>query len=201
MLMFGPSSTVIEEVKTFQDPEKGFAVAYFYFDFNDRNKQTPEHLIRSLIVQLSKQSVTPEAIYQLYSSCGDGREEPTIERLMQTLRDIIASFKQTYIIFDALDECTEWENLFELLERMGQWDLKTLHVLATSRKETEIEDCLGALVSNENRICLQTALVNDDIRAYVHERLQSDTRLKKWRSKPEVQEEIEKFLVDKAGGM
>lgn len=45
------------------------------------------------------------------------------------------------------------------------------------------------------------ALVGEDIRLYVQERLQTDSKLERWREQPEVQREIADTLVDKADGM
>jgi hypothetical protein len=73
-----------------------------------------------------------------------------------------------------------------------------LHILATSRREKDIEEWLEPLVNDQEKICIQSALVNDDIRTYVHEKLQTDRKLK-WSAK--VQEEIEKSLMDGAHGM
>lgn len=51
------------------------------------------------------------------------------------------------------------------------------------------------------KICIQSVLVKDDIRAYVKYRLQTDRGLKRWRKEFDVQQEIENMLVDKADGM
>jgi hypothetical protein len=77
-----------------------------------------------------------------------------------------------YIIVDALDECSEREELLVLIEDIIDWKLTTLHTLATSRKEQDIEDCLSTLVSNE--IDIQSTLVDADIRVHVRERLRND---------------------------
>src|SRR5438046_9389388 len=82
------------------------AVTFFYFDFNDGEKQRHDDLIRSLIVQLSTQSATtPQALRELYSHHGDGRQAPTTARLVETLKEIIGNFHQNYIVLGALDEC------------------------------------------------------------------------------------------------
>jgi hypothetical protein len=43
--------------------------------------------------------------------------------------------------------------------------------------------------------------VNDDIRTYVHKRLRTDQKLKRWQNRSEVQQEIETVLMSKADGM
>ena len=43
--------------------------------------------------------------------------------------------------------------------------------------------------------------IDRDIQAYVHASIQTDRRFDTWRSRPDVQEEIETKLMEKAGGM
>jgi hypothetical protein len=76
-----------------------------------------------------------------------------------------------------------------------------VHILATSRREKDIEESLDPLVNDQKKVCIQSVLVNDDIRAYIRKRLQNDQRLKRWRNKPEVLQEIEMKLMGKADGM
>jgi hypothetical protein len=85
--------------------------------------------------------------------------------LMMTFRQITSSFQHTYIVVDALDECTERDELLRLINEIVGWDLGSLHILATSRKERDIEDRLKCLVSPQ--IHIQSALVDSDIESYV----------------------------------
>jgi len=114
-----------------------------------------------------------------------------------SLRDIVQTFQQTYIVIDALDECYEREELMILIEEIVDWKLETLHILATSRKEQDIADCLLSRVSNE--INIQSTVVDADIRIHVHDKLQNDRKLRKWSA--DAQMEIETALVDGAHGM
>jgi hypothetical protein len=175
---------------------------YFYFDFNDVEKQQHEKMIGSLIVQLSTRSAsTPQALESLFSSCMNGERQPTAEALLEILRHMLQGFDSIFAILDALDECKERLELLEDIEEMTGWRTGKLHMLATSRREKDIEESLMPLVSDKDTICIQSALVNSDIRAYTHERLQTDRRLKRWRKMPEVQQELEGALVGKADGM
>lgn len=108
---------------------------------------------------------------------------------------------ETYIILDALDECKDREELLEGVRAIAGWELKKLHILVTSRREKDIEESLESFVNNEKRVCIQSTLVNDDIRAYVHKKLQTDQKLKRWQKNLIVQQEIETTLMDKADGM
>jgi hypothetical protein len=192
------SSTIIEDVTLHCKSASAVAVAYFYFDFNDAEKQRHEKLLRWLILQFSMQSVkTPEALNALFARSQDGQQQPTSDALALTLQHIIGDFHQTFIIIDALDECKEREELLGLIENIVNWKLEKLHVLATSRRERDIEEALEPLITGQ--ICIQRALVNADIHTHVCERLQNDPKLRKWPAN--VKMEIEKTLMDGAHGM
>jgi hypothetical protein len=192
------SSTIVEEVIVHYKSDSSVAIAYFYFDFNDSKKQRHGNLLRSLIIQLSIQSnKTPEALDNLFTCSQDGRQQPTSDALVLTLQHIVNDFHQTFIILDALDECKEREELLELIENIISWKLEKIHILATSRREREIEEVLEPLVTGQ--ICIQSTLVDTDIHIHIRERLQNDPKLRNW--PVNVQREIEKSLMDGANGM
>ena len=175
---------------------------YFYFDFKDVEKQGREKMIRSLILQLSSQfESTPQSLEALHSSCMNGGRQPTHSMLLATLHQIMESFEETFIILDALDECSERDELLEDIEEFYHWMDVNLHILSTSRREKDIEERIEPLAHCEGKIHIDSIHVNDDICAYVHEKLQTDLKLKRWYKEPKVQQEIENALVEKADGM
>ena len=176
------------------------AVLFFYFDFNAREKQRHENMIRSLICQLFKQSEN-SMLQDLYSSCLDGVRQPTWEVLLNTLHQMMTSLVDTYIILDALDECDDRHELLSNIEQIVSWEDVNLHVLVTSRREIDIDEALTPLSSPRNRISIQSKSVNADIHTYVHDRLQVDRKLKRWKKDVNMQREIEDTLMKKADGM
>ena len=119
---------------------------------------------------------------------------------LKTLKDTAESSTDVFILVDALDECKELGELLTTIEDMVKSNIASLHMLVTSRREKEIEDSMSTLLDDEHKICIQSTLVKDDIRAYVRGRMCIDRKLKKWQ-KPEIQAEIEEVLVEKADGM
>ena len=105
------------------------------------------------------------------------------------------------MILDALDECRERDELLADLEQIVSWEDANLHLLVTSRREQDIEQVLTPTNNTRNRINIQSELVNADIRTYVHDRLQTDRKLRRWQNDPKVQFEIEDTLIKKAHGM
>jgi len=108
---------------------------------------------------------------------------------------------QVYIILDALDESAKRAELMEMLEEMAGWQLQNLHLLVTSRSERDIESCLEGFVDEQNRICLQSTLVDQDIQRYVRQRLSNDKRLRKWEKDATTTRQIETILMSGAKGM
>jgi hypothetical protein len=86
------------------------------------------------------------------------------------------------------------------IETAASWQLESLHIIVTSRKERDIESSLESLVDTCNIMPLQSAVVDEDIRKYVRHRISVDKKLKKWRS-GEIQAEIEIALMRGAHGM
>lgn len=195
------SSTIIEAIFNHCSNNSFFALVYFYFDFNDAEKQRPESMIRSLIVQLSLQCISvPQTLESLYTTCTNGKRQPAQHSLLATLHQVIEGFQETYLVIDALDESSDRNELLANIGKMTSWKDLNLHTLVTSRKEKDILDSMERLADQE-KVCIQSILVNDDICAYVRGRLQTDLRLKRWRNQPKVQLEIESTLMDKADGM
>ena len=159
-------------------------------------------MIRSLILQLSSQfGSTPQSLEALHSSCINSGRQPTPDMLLATLHQIMKSFEETFIILDALDECSERQKLLEDIEEFNHWTDVNMHILSTSRREKDLEERIEPLAHDEGKISIDSVHVNGDIRAYIQERLRSDPGLKSWRNDSEVQQEIENALMKKADGM
>ena len=182
-------------------PAVNKAVAYFYFDFRRTGCQH-EGMIRSLISQLSVRCTNQSnPLESLYSSCGDGARQPKICELKQTLQDLVQSFDDTFVILDALDELKQREDLLYHIQEIIEWPLGSIHTLVTSRRERDIKQTLDPLLNENQNIDIQSEVVDRDIRVYVREILQTAKGLSRWRSKPEVQDEIERALTENANGM
>lgn len=159
-------------------------------------------MIRSLISQLSQQCVKiPTTLEALFSSCQNGQRQPSLDSLLEVMYSIIQEFPESYIVLDALDECTDRTELLAILEQMIKLKFEHFHLLVTSRKEQDIKISLEPIVDPQNIICLQSKLVDSDICKYVRQSLSDNKNLSKWRKDPEIKREIEMALVKGAQGM
>lgn len=192
------SATVIEDLirKSYQD------TLYFYFDFNDAQKQTLENMIRSLADQLyNKKTSVRKHLDALYSFCDDGKSQPDIESLGKTLQTMVQKGGEVWIVLDALDECRtrrgqptkgllSWIHEFRVSQTNARF-------IVTSRREQDIKSCIETW-PHCIPIALESDLVADDIRKYVATRVKEQGR---WHPRPDLQKEMESTLTAKAYGM
>ena len=177
-------------------------MAYFYFDFNDPGKLLFRSFIHSLVAQLLFQGPgTPVALKDLCVRNHDGTQQLNLDDLIAILKAMIGLFGQTYIVIDALDECTgaEREGILKFLAKMKSWDLQNLHVLATSWPVPDIEKATKRL--STSRVDLQNEMspINDDIEQYLQELLETNHDLQQWGTTEKAL--IKENLIERAGGM
>ncbi len=93
-------------------PETG--LAFFYFDVNDKAKQSSRSLLSSLVLGLTAKSKNYLPLQMLYEKhCK--LYSPTEGELLDLLMELLRGFKQAYLVLDALDECDEYHHLFEVI--------------------------------------------------------------------------------------
>lgn len=170
-------STIIEAMKTICEQSTTHTMAYFYFNFQDIERQDLSTMLRSLIRQLCAAEINiPDSIKALHNRCRDSNHSPTLEELTTAVFSIsIESQKHVYVIIDALDEFPESNGplrrseLLNLIERLAKENIENLHVLVTSRAEMNIIQVLENLTPRG--IPLQSRTVDPDIKALVSSRL------------------------------
>ena len=192
------SSAVVEEVANHCKENPDFALAYFYFDFTDPVKQKTSFLVRSFLTQLSFQlPVCPDVLLKLHAACQGGSQQTSTADLMKALKSIIGNFHHVYFVIDALDECTDQDELLTVLTEVADWKLHNSHVLGTSRRERYIEEHLIQIVSSQTNI--DSNRVDEDIRCYLRTTLENDLRFKIWTQAE--QQEIQGTMMERANGM
>ena len=139
----------------------------------------------------------PNILQSAYTQSQSGQKQPTVEALKSILLETLKHYDHVYIIIDALDECTDRDNLLEWIKEFTDLKPDNLYLLATSRKERDIDEALQQLVTCQ--LPIQNTSVDADIRLYILERISNDPKLKKWPTS--VQGEIEHALTVGAKGM
>jgi hypothetical protein len=74
-------------------------------------------------------------------------------------------------------------------------------ILVTARREEDIESAFQRWMQPGDKISIQQRDVNEDIRAYVSHTIRNSEELERWHKRPDVQNEIETELVNRADGM
>src|SRR6266576_572295 len=167
-------------------------MAYFFFDFRDKEKQNARALLTSILVQLSDQSDSfCDILLRLYTAYHRGSQQPSDSALTQCLRDILEVAGQVpiYIIVDALDECPDTsgtqssrEKVLNLVKHLVKLRLPKLRLGITSRPEVDIRNVLEPLTSSSNHISLHDESgQKKDILDYINSVVRSDIKMKNWR--------------------
>jgi ABC-type dipeptide/oligopeptide/nickel transport system ATPase subunit len=193
------SSTIIEHLK--QDTTCHLLL-YFYFDFNDEKKQSLDNLLRSLVEQIYQSQPSGwHPLEQLWASHSEGSRQPSTSSLQSVLQLMLSGSGSVSIVLDALDESKPRGELLAWLKTLVESTQVTCRVLVTARREEDIESALECWTRDVDRIAIQQNEVNKDISVYVKDRVRNGDDLKRWRSRPDLQKEIETKLMEKAGGM
>lgn len=194
------SSTIIEHLSNVTRPDQ--VLLYFYFDFNDTNKQTLDNLLRSLLNQLyQRQPDTRRTLDRLWESTRGGIQHLSKTLLSDVLLVILRKLNDFSIVLDALDESTTRYDVLAWLRNVLEAKCFACRILVTGRREEDIESALQRWIRPQYRISIRRHDINKDIRAYVGHTVRNSEELVRWHQMPKVQDEIETELVDRADGM
>ncbi|PMD42182.1 hypothetical protein L207DRAFT_424605 [Hyaloscypha variabilis F] len=199
------AASLIEEAVN--ESSSARAVAYFYCDYKDVEKQFPVNIMGSLAVQLARQNEEAFILLQeLYKTCSvedQPPHPPRLSSLEETLYQMTTCFEDVSIIIDGLDECgNNVSTLVESITSLVSPDESNTRLLVLSRDLYEIR---GLLLSSQNFSHLDIAAQSEDLKLYVAAEI--DARLKRFGKNqlriksPELKAHILETLVDRADGM
>jgi hypothetical protein len=176
------SSTIIEETTTYcTSGGRTAKLAYYYISFADIEKQRLTNFMRSVIAQLCNQSKILEAVEKLHQD--HQSSDLPLDGLKIALKYALETIESCFIIVDALDECPandgSREQICELLVEIYNWRIPNLHILATSRKEADIEESLS-IIDHLVEVPIQNVEVDADIGIYVKSQIAEDPKFGRW---------------------
>ncbi|KAJ7693014.1 ankyrin repeat-containing domain protein [Mycena rosella] len=154
--------------------------------------QLVETMLRSIILQLSKQSPQP---YSTLDQQYENRKgvTPIYDNLRDVLDKLLSELGPTYIVLDALDECKEPDRLIDFISTLQNRTTSPLHLLFTSQSRTDFTVAFRALT----HVLLESATTREDIIRFVDSELRS-TKLKHWKNHIP---KITVTIVEKSNGM
>jgi hypothetical protein len=149
------SATILEDLMQSCSRRSIGVSAHFYFDNCGAQTQNPDMVLRSLISQLSHNcSRMPASLDALFALRDSGQGLPSLQTLLEVLKQMILEFPQVFILIEALDECRQHQELMDVLETVAGWHLDNLHLLVTSRSYQDIVSSVEGYIKEENIICL-----------------------------------------------
>jgi hypothetical protein len=171
-------------------------VAHIYFNYKEQGSQGLYNILGSLIKQLCQQLPRlAESPPHLENLIRNGRT-PSQEELFIALVETSKSFVQTFIVFDALDECdrrTQRQTLLPMIHRMGE---EGFHVFLSSRRYADdIED------SFRNAPSIEIIAYEDDIKSYINAKIDADPPAKRRIQEGGLYDKVISHIIRAAGGM
>lgn len=172
-------------------------VAFIYFSYKDADIQTPVNLMASLLQQLVSQN--PEYVSDLkalYSKHVRDNTRPDVGEISKLLQCVIWSFPKVFIIIDALDECSDTDDVrFILLTELRNFKSR-MCLLILSRPIPRLE------VGLEDAVRMHAQASESDIKNYLEQRLASVATLQKhFVDEPSLKETIISRITQKIKGM
>ncbi len=153
----------------FKGSKTGISVAYFYFDYQDEDRQSPAFVLASILKQLvATLSEIPQSISNAYEKHRKSGTFCSLEELEQLIKEVLESVHQSVLIIDALDECDKSRHrkpFLQILQRLQQ--ITNTRIFITSREN--FQDIMVAFNSHP-----QIAIVahNFDLQRYMRQEME-----------------------------
>ena len=187
-------SAVIDSLEAKRNYSK-VARAFIYCNYAERNEQTIEQLLGSLIQQLLRQCPIPNETREVYNLHKDSKTRCGINVLTTQLKLLVAQFSTAYIVVDALDECEDVNKTRSTL-------LKQLEALATHVRILVTSRPLGDITSLEKAVKFEIIAQEGDMHKYITAQIQQENQLLDLCRKDEnLERDILDQIVKKAHGM
>ncbi|KAK0184064.1 hypothetical protein F5146DRAFT_939012 [Armillaria mellea] len=193
------ASVIFDHLQSLNHKKKTLVLSIFC-DYQSATIQTIPNLLCCLLKQLVQDNSLSHQITLLYKQYCLKGIWPSLDVLIKTLSQELASFDHVYIVLDALDEFTsgkseeqmdKQEELIKTIKLLGN----NIHLLVTSRDIVTIRSLFKADI----RLDIQAA--NDDIHLYIISKLSGGHLARFIKRQDELQQEILNGVTEKANGM
>jgi hypothetical protein len=154
------SSLVIDHLRKAND-HQGAGIAFLYCNYKKYREQRPVELLSALLRQLVQGLPSvPKLVQDLYENHTRTKSRPSLEEISATIRGVLGSYPEVFIIIDALDECPD-EHRDILLSRLKTLQIPTVKLMITSRPNISISS------EFENALVLPIKAHQEDIERFV----------------------------------
>ena len=173
---------------------ENISLAYIYCIYKEKDEQTDSNLISSIVQQLlQSHGFISDQMSLLYYHHAKRQTRPSFGEWSDLLQSEVRRHPKTYIIIDALDECSETarDTLLDEIRRLSNTNL-----LVTSRPNLTIERDFEGAESIEIRAS------EEDVRKYLECRIPKERRLQRHvKEDPVLLNTIISTIVERAKGM
>ncbi|KAH7357189.1 hypothetical protein BKA65DRAFT_222136 [Rhexocercosporidium sp. MPI-PUGE-AT-0058] len=210
-------SSIVQSIQGAQQA-LGFSsnFAYFYCLYRKDTQHDLAPILRTFIAQMCPRGQIPEPLKTLYDHHNSKFPPglPSIDQLKNTLLALIGTpeeilktspkednrqIEAKYLHIDALDELplgSSRDHVIAYLDELAAMHIPNLHILATSRNESDIR---AGLHSWEMTLVIDKKNVAEDMRLYVKSEISKDLEMS--RQKDAIKDLIMRRLVDEGNGM
>lgn len=189
------SSTIIDKIRDKIRSSHSGALAFFYFSFQDNQRQDVLSFKRSLLVQLVQQISSeksrhltgkrpfyiPKAFYVLYTLYHPSTAPP-VEDINTTLLGVLQDTPKAYIVVDAVDECLNLSDRLAVVDCLKWLSSKAscdVQILFTSRPEADIGDAFSSVSVPKEIVHFSPLEIDADISSHIS-RLMENKPYSRW---------------------
>ncbi|KLU88296.1 hypothetical protein MAPG_07283 [Magnaporthiopsis poae ATCC 64411] len=163
-------SAVVDYICTRIDRSR-VAVAFVYCEHSDPTSRSEVGVLSSITRQLVEQCAhMPSEIRAFRDRYAGGVIRPTVEERIGLVRLLAQRFDRTYILIDALDECTE-KDQSNILRYTSTLE-RDIRLLITSRPVLDLQDTFSSLCR------IDITAHESDIRVYLESEIDTDKRMR-----------------------
>lgn len=193
------SSRVVDDLRLARHSDFD-ALAFFYCNRNQSDRQDPTSILRSLIRQLSMTDgrTILKPIKEIYHEFRYNARELRLHDCAEVLLALANTYPHTSLVLDGLDECREEERdqLMDILDMIKQRSFNPVKIFIASRDEpADIRNHYG----RGPNIHIRPADVQADIDKFIQESLIRHQRLARF--SPSLQENIKHEISRQSEGM
>ena len=199
-------STVVDDLlEAFKQLPNDEAIAYFYCDRNQSDRQEPAMILSSLVRQLStprNNDAILRPTIQMYNQkrqTGFASGKLKLEESQAILAELFHIYPQITLVVDALDECDRNTRsaFFKTLDTLVDGSPKPLKILVSSRRDRDIKHRF----EDGPNLDIRAIDNRDDIAAFVNHEIATSEKFWQDEISSELKELICTTLVDRSEGM
>ena len=184
------------------------SLAFFYCDYNEKQKRELRGLVSSLLAQFCHQSDSYcDILSNFYSEHANGTKHAGDDALVKCLKEMLKLPGQApvFLVLDALDECpitssmpSPREKVLTLVEELIDSQTPNLRVCVTSRPEVDIKAALDPLTFRSISLHDEIGQM-EDIDNYIRSVVNTDRTMRRWKAADK--QLVMEVLKNKADGM